>query len=99
MAPKLGIFPASGGLGGSTLSHLLGRVPANEVVLVARSPEKLNKEEATGAIVRKADYDNAQTLDHSFDGISSLNLISYASIQNEHRFTVWFTFQFCYFDA
>ncbi|KAJ5338367.1 hypothetical protein N7452_005095 [Penicillium brevicompactum] len=88
MAPKLGIFPASGGLGGSTLSHLLRLVPANEVVLVARSPEKLKKEEATGAIVRKADYDNAQTLDHSFDGISSLNLISYASIQNEHRFTV-----------
>lgn len=88
MAHKLGIFPASGGLGGSTLSHLLDLVPGNEVVLVARSPQKLHKEEAAGAVVRKADYDNAQTLDHAFDGISSLNLISYASIQNEHRFTV-----------
>ncbi|KAJ5376383.1 hypothetical protein N7509_013269 [Penicillium cosmopolitanum] len=88
MANKLGIFPASGGLGGSTLRHLLRAVPANEVVLVARSPEKLSNEEAAGAIIRKADYDNAQTLDHAFDGISSLNLISYASIQHEHRFMV-----------
>jgi uncharacterized protein YbjT (DUF2867 family) len=95
MAPKLGIFPAAGGLGGSTLSHLLRLVPASEVVLVARNPEKLKKEEAAGAIVRKADYDDAQTLDHAFDGISYLNLISYASIQNEHRFTVGFTFP-CY---
>lgn len=91
MAHKLGIFPASGGLGGSTLRHLLGLVPANEVVLVARNPEKLNKEKAAGTIVRKADYDNTETLDHSFDGISSLNLISYASIQHEYRFKVDFT--------
>ncbi|KAI1830061.1 hypothetical protein DTO006G1_4758 [Penicillium roqueforti] len=88
MANKLGIFPASGGLGGSTLKHLLELVPAKEVVLVARRPEKLSKEKAAGAIIRKADYDNAETLDHAFDGISSLNLISYASIQNEHRFKV-----------
>lgn len=99
MAHKLGIFPASGGLGGSTLSHLLGLVPANEVVLVARSPERLNKEETAGAIVRKANYDDAQTLDHSFDGISSLNLISYASIQNEHRFTVGISFPCYIFDS
>lgn len=90
MANKLGIFPASGGLGGSTLRHLLEQVPPNEVVLIARSPEKLSKEKAAGAIIRKADYDNAQTLDQSFDGISSLNLISYASIQNEYRFKVGF---------
>ncbi|KAL3469809.1 hypothetical protein BJX99DRAFT_240639 [Aspergillus californicus] len=88
MANKLGIFPASGGLGGSTLRHLLEQVPATEVVLVARSPEKLSKEKAAGATIRKADYDNTQTLDHAFDGISSLNLISYASIQNEYRFEV-----------
>ncbi|KAJ5515477.1 hypothetical protein N7527_007037 [Penicillium freii] len=88
MAIKLGIFPASGGLGGSTLRHLLEQVPSNEVVLIARSPEKLIKEKAAGAIIRKADYDNTQTLDQSFDGISSLNLISYASIQNEYRFKV-----------
>ncbi|KAL4960342.1 uncharacterized protein BDV14DRAFT_193020 [Aspergillus stella-maris] len=88
MANKLGIFPASGGLGGSTLRHLLEQVPATEVVLVARSPEKLSKEKATGATIRKADYDHKDTLDQAFVGISTLNLISYASIQNEYRFEV-----------
>ncbi|KAJ5417880.1 uncharacterized protein N7487_001430 [Penicillium crustosum] len=88
MANKLGIFPASGGLGGSTLGHLLDQVPPKEVVLIARSPEKLSKEKAVGVTIRKADYDNIQTLDQVFDGISSLNLISYASIQNEYRFKV-----------
>ncbi|CAI7576469.1 hypothetical protein PCG10_006395 [Penicillium crustosum] len=88
MANKLGIFPASGGLGGSTLRHLLDQVPPKEVVLIARSPEKLSKEKAAGVTIRKADYDNIQTLDQVFDGISSLNLISYASIQNEYRFKV-----------
>lgn len=90
MANKLGIFPASGGLGGSTLRHLLDQVPPKEVVLIARSPEKLSKEKAAGVTIRKADYDNIQTLDQVFDGISSLNLISYASIQNEYRFKVGF---------
>jgi uncharacterized protein YbjT (DUF2867 family) len=66
MAHKLGIFPASGGLGGSTLRHLLRLVPASDVVLVACNPEKLNKEKAAGALIRKADYDNTQTFDHSF---------------------------------
>lgn len=88
MAGKLGIFPASGGLGGSTLRHLLKLVPADNAVLVVRSPEKLGKEKAAGATVRKADYDNFPTLDGVFDGVSSLNVISYASIQHEHRFNV-----------
>lgn len=88
MINKFGIFPASGGLGGSTVRHLLKLVPASRVVLVARNLEKLDDEKDAGAIVRKADYDNAQTLDHSFDGVSCLNLISYASIQHEHRFEV-----------
>ncbi|OQD78910.1 hypothetical protein PENANT_c072G03931 [Penicillium antarcticum] len=46
MATRLGIFPAPGGLGGSTLRQLLEQVPPNDVVLVARSPEKLCKEKA-----------------------------------------------------
>lgn len=88
MSNKLGIFPAAGGLGGSTLTHLLRLLPANDVVLIARNPDKLSKEKAKGAIIRKADYDDPRTFDHSFDGISTLNLISYASIQNEYRFKV-----------
>lgn len=97
MSIKLGIFPASGGIGGSTLRHVLKLVSAGDVVLVARNPEKLSREENAGAIVRKADYDKPQTLDHAFDGVSYLNLISYASIQHEHRFEVGVCYTDCFF--
>ncbi|PKY01909.1 NAD(P)-binding protein [Aspergillus campestris IBT 28561] len=88
MTGKLGIFPAAGGLGGSTLTHLLQRVPATELVLITRKPENLAKEQAAGATIRKGDFNDVQTLEHAFDGISTLNLISYASFQHKHRFKV-----------
>ena len=88
MTGKLGIFPAAGGLGGSTLAHLLQQVPATELVLVARNPENLSQEKAAGATIRKGDFDDIQTLEHAFDGVSTLNLISYPSFQHKHRFKV-----------
>ncbi|KAI6778145.1 uncharacterized protein J7T54_007191 [Emericellopsis cladophorae] len=36
----VGIFPASGGLGGSTATHLLKIVPGDQVTLIARYPDK-----------------------------------------------------------
>jgi uncharacterized protein YbjT (DUF2867 family) len=88
---KLAIFPASGGLGGATLQHLLkAQTTTNpkDVILIARSPERLSSYAQAGVEVRKADYDQADTLVHAFDGVKTLNLISYASIQHEHRFNV-----------
>ncbi|KAJ9091024.1 hypothetical protein QFC20_007759 [Naganishia adeliensis] len=87
---KLAIFPASGGLGTATLQHLFKTHHANpkDVVLVARSPERLDSYAEAGVDVRKADYDDADTLVRAFDGVKTLNLISYASIQHEHRFNV-----------
>lgn len=87
---KIAIFPASGGLGTATLQHLFKTHHADpkNVVLVARSPERLASYAEKGVDVRKADYDDADTLVHAFDGVKTLNLISYASIQHEHRFNV-----------
>lgn len=85
---RTGIFPASGGLGGSTLAHLLSSVDPHTVTLIARQPEKLAKQAEQGATVRKADYDDESSLQHVFDGIDVLFLISYPSIQHEHRFKV-----------
>ncbi|GAA5942573.1 hypothetical protein JCM3775_000262 [Rhodotorula graminis] len=82
----LALFPASGALGGSIASHLVDRVPANSLVFVARHPHKLSDYSAKGVTVRHADYDAHDTLEHAFDGVDSLCLISYASIQNDHRF-------------
>ncbi|KAL1981324.1 hypothetical protein VTN96DRAFT_2765 [Rasamsonia emersonii] len=82
---KLGIFPAAGGLGGSTIKHLLPRIPAANLVLIARYPDKLAAESAAGAVVRRADYDDEASLQRVFDGIGALFLISYASCEYEHR--------------
>lgn len=82
---KVGIFPASGGIGGGTVQHILSRLPPKDLVFIARSPEKLNDEKAAGAIIRKADYDDDAALEHAFDGIETLFLISYASVEHHHR--------------
>lgn len=85
---NIGVFPAAGGLGSSIVKHLLNLVPASQLVLIARKPESLSKEAAAGATVRHADYDDPATLDHAFDGVDVLMLISYASFEIEHRFNV-----------
>ncbi|KAI9737365.1 MAG: hypothetical protein M1834_009519 [Cirrosporium novae-zelandiae] len=83
---KLAIFPAAGGLGTSTSTHLLKLVDPSQIILIARYPEKIPAHvKDTGVTIRKADYDHAETLEHAFDGVWCLNLISYPSIQNEHR--------------
>jgi len=96
MSTTIGIFPAAGGLGGATLSHLLdtSRVDPSSVVLVARNPEKLRKEKERGVEVRKADFDESESLRGAFKGIDVLNLISYPSFEHEHRFQVSDTFTF-----
>ncbi|THZ79210.1 NAD(P)-binding protein [Aureobasidium pullulans] len=86
---KTAIFPASGGLGGSTSKHLLDNLPPKEIVLIARNPRKISKAWTdAGVETRYADYDKEETLKDVFVGIKYLNLISYASIEHEHRFKV-----------
>ncbi|OKL55469.1 hypothetical protein UA08_09325 [Talaromyces atroroseus] len=84
-AKDIGIFPASGGLGESTIQHLLKFIPAASLTLLARNPEKRAAESRQGAVVRRADYDDAASLERVFEGISVLFLISYASCEHEHR--------------
>jgi uncharacterized protein YbjT (DUF2867 family) len=83
---SIAIFPASGGIGGSTYRHLLNIVDPRNVILVARNPSKIPETYTNaGATSRYGDYDKLETLDHAFDGARCLNLISYASIEHEHR--------------
>lgn len=84
-SPKVGVFPAAGGIGGSTVKHLLLRLPAQDLVFIARHPEKLDFASKARATVRQADYDDDSTLEHAFDGLDALFLISYASVEHEHR--------------
>ena len=82
---KVGVFPASGGIGGGTVKHLLPRLPAENLVFVARNPSKLSSAADQGATIRQADYDSDESLEHVFDGVDTLFLISYASIEHGHR--------------
>ncbi|KAJ5988020.1 hypothetical protein N7481_003230 [Penicillium waksmanii] len=82
---RIGVFPASGGIGGGTVKHLLPRHPANDLVFIARNPANLDFAAAAGATVRKADYDFNANLEHAFEDIDTLFLISYASVEVEHR--------------
>ncbi|KAB8234175.1 NAD(P)-binding protein [Aspergillus alliaceus] len=79
------VFPASGGIGGSTVKHLLPRLQANELVFIARNPHKLEAESNAGATIRKADYDDDSSFEHAFDAVYALFLISYASVEHEYR--------------
>lgn len=88
MRANIGVFPASGGLGGSIVSHISKLVSASQLVLIARHPEKLIDLSRAGATVRQADYDEPSTLKTAFEGVDVLMLISYASFEIDHRIKV-----------
>lgn len=88
MAPRIGVFPAPGGLGTSIVNHLAKLVSATQLVLIARSPDKWTNLGQAGATLRSADYDQPATLDNAFNGVDILMLISYASFEIEHRIQV-----------
>lgn len=87
MKKEIGIFPASGGLGGSTYRHLLKLVPNERVTLICRYPEKVEAEyKQAGVTVRKATYESTpQELELAFSGLEVLFLISYPSHVHEYR--------------
>lgn len=85
---SVAIFPAAGGLGGATYTALLKLIDPKDVLLISRNPDKLQQEHKAGATVRKADFDDPESLRGVFEGVKTLNLISYPSIEHEHRFEV-----------
>ncbi|KZL82514.1 NmrA-like family protein [Colletotrichum incanum] len=82
---RVGIFPASGGIGGRTVKHILTRLPPADLVLIARHPDKLASAKALGAEVRQMSYDDDGALKTAFQSIRTLFLISYASVEHEYR--------------
>ncbi|GAB1312728.1 Quinone oxidoreductase 2 [Madurella fahalii] len=87
MTLTIGIFPASGGLGTSTYTHLLKLVPNNAVVLINRYPEKIPQSYVdAGLQVRKASYESTPSeLNAAFSSIDVLFLISYPSHVHDYR--------------
>ncbi|KAK3312009.1 hypothetical protein B0H66DRAFT_506333 [Apodospora peruviana] len=86
----IGIFPASGGLGGSTYTHLLKLVPNDTVTLISRHPEKTQQSYIdAGVKTREASYESSpDELQVAFTGIDVLFLISYPSHERDYRIKV-----------
>lgn len=78
---KIIISGASGDLGRKITAQLLElQVPASDLVLLTRNPDKLKAMAAKGAEVRQADFDDSVGLTHALRGGDVLMLISTLSI-------------------
>ncbi len=74
---------ASGQLGGLVVEELLERgVPPENLILVSRTPERLERYAALGASTRFGDFTEPQSLDQAYEGGDRLLLISLNTVGN-----------------
>lgn len=81
---KILVTGATGKLGMKVVETLLKSVPANQLAVSVRDPEKAAGLQARGVEVRHGDFDRPETLDSAFAGIDRLLIIS-ADGDNETR--------------
>jgi len=67
---------ANGQLGRAVAERLLELVPAGEIGVSVRDPEKARDLEARGVRVRRGDFDDAASLAHAFEGASRVLVVS-----------------------
>lgn len=67
---------ATGRFGPVVVEDLIAKVPAGEVAVVARDPEKARRFAERGVAVRQADYDDPASLERAFDGADRLLFVS-----------------------
>jgi len=67
---------ATGALNGATVDHLLERMPASGIAVVARDVAKAQRFADLGITVRYGDYADAASLPAAFDGADQLLLVS-----------------------
>ena len=73
---KIVITGASGNFGQAAVRLLLEKVPASDLILMSRKPEKLAEFAALGAIVRQGDFDDKASMEAAFAGGERMLLIS-----------------------
>lgn len=81
---KLLVTGATGKLGSKIVETLLQTVPAEQLAVSVRSPEKAQNLQDRGVDVRHGDFDKPETLDKAFTGIDRLLIVS-ADGNNETR--------------
>ncbi|HET7584928.1 MAG TPA: SDR family oxidoreductase [Gemmatimonadaceae bacterium] len=78
----IAITGATGHLGRLVIRRLVERIPAAEIVALARNPQR---GEDLGVAVREFDYDRPDTLAPALDGVDTLLLISASEIGKRAR--------------
>ncbi|NRG26847.1 SDR family oxidoreductase [Bacillus circulans] len=73
---KLLVTGATGKLGSKIVNVLLAKVPADQLAVSVRNPEKAEVLRAKGIDVRHGDFDQPETLATAFKGIDRLLIIS-----------------------
>ncbi|MBW7454192.1 SDR family oxidoreductase [Paenibacillus sepulcri] len=81
---KILVTGATGKLGTKVVETLLKSIPANQLAVSVRDPEKAAGLQARGVEIRHGDFDRPETLDSAFAGIDRLLIIS-ADGDNETR--------------
>ncbi len=79
------ITGATGALGSLVVQHLLKKIPASEIVVSVRHPEKASALAEQGIEVRHGDYDDPASLQTAFAGASRLLLISSSLLDDTAR--------------
>lgn len=73
---KILVTGATGQLGSKVVDALLGMVPAGQVAVSVRQPEKASALSALGVDVRHGDFDEPASLDKAFAGVDRLLIVS-----------------------
>ena len=77
---KIIVTGASGQFGSAAARLLLEKVPAEDLVFLSRTPEKLAEFAGSGAHIRRADFDDPSTLASAMAGGERMLLISTARV-------------------
>ncbi|MGE7926799.1 SDR family oxidoreductase [Lysinibacillus xylanilyticus] len=85
---KILVTGATGKFGSKVVEALLKTIPASDLVVSVRNPEKAEGLRALGVEVRHGNFDQPKTLDSAFSGIDRLLIIStfgdYETIMRQH---------------
>ncbi|MCT2535503.1 SDR family oxidoreductase [Aquibacillus koreensis] len=73
---KILVTGATGKLGGKIVDILLQKIPASQLAVSVRDPQKATHLREQGVDVRKGDFDNSESLDTAFAGIDRILIIS-----------------------
>jgi NAD(P)H dehydrogenase (quinone) len=78
---KILVTGATGKLGSKVVETLLKTVPADQLAVSVRNPEKAEGLKACGVEVRQGDFDKPETLDAAFSGIDRLLIVSSSEVR------------------